>query len=321
MKKHLFTAVTLILVLSLALSIPALAVGDADLSGDEIAAEETSDLPEETGKPEETPADAAAAEEEPADEKPAEEEPAKKDLRICINGEEVEFPTPATFIDSTTYVPLRAFAMAMGAKSVTWDGETGTAYVDTGKYTIAATRGGTEITANGRHFYAPTGNRASSGVFMVPLRTIASAFGADVLWAGELRTVYVTYTGAGIASGDEYYDSDELYWLAHIINAEARGESLEGKIAVGNVVMARVKSSYYPNSVYGVVFDGYQFSPAFDGSIYYTPSAESWLAAELVLDGAKVIPDCLFFAASYLNCWATYNRAYCTTIGGHTFYY
>lgn len=313
MKKHIITAVVLILVLSLALAIPAGAVGDDDTAAGDAVIEDTADIAE-TAE--------AAEDQAPAEEQtPADETPAERGLRICINGVDADLGTPAMLINSTTYVPLRAFAMAMGAKSVTWVGETATAVVDTGKYTIEASIGGIEIAANGRHFYAPTVNQLVNGTFMVPIRPFAAAFGADVLWAGEISTIYITCSGAGIISGDEYYDQDDLYWLAHIINAEARGECLEGKIAVGNVVMNRVNDSYYPNSVYGVVFDGYQFSPAFDGSIYLTPSYESWLAAELVLDGARTVPGCLFFAASYLNCWATYNRAYCTTIGGHTFYY
>ena len=317
MKKHLITAVALILVLSLALSVTAGAVADdIDMTAEAATSEETA-VPEEDADTAEEPAEAADETEE-AEEA---EEPGPRGLRIVVNGNDVDLGVPAMLIDSTTYVPLRAFAMALGAKMVTWRPDTGTAEIDTGKYTVEATIGGIEIAANGRHFYAPTGNRLVNGVFMVPIRPIASAFGADVLWAGEIATVYVTCTGEGIKSGDEYYDQDDLYWLAHIINAEARGEPFLGKLAVGNVVMNRVKTDYYPNTVYGVVFDGYQFTPSFDGSIYLDPSYDSWLAAKLVLEGAVVIPECLFFAAAYLNCWATYNRDYCTTIGGHAFYY
>ncbi|MBO4832301.1 MAG: cell wall hydrolase [Oscillospiraceae bacterium] len=312
MKKHLFTAVVIILVLAMALSFPAAAANeDIDMTAEGAAAEATAE-PEEAAETADEPVETAEEAEESA-------EPAPRGLRIVVNG--IDTDLPAMLIDSTTYVPLRAFSMALGAKSVIWHPDTASAEIDTGKYTVEAILGDIEITANGRHFYAPTGNRLVNGVFMVPIRPFASAFGADVLWAGEIATVYVTCSGTGIKSGDEYYDQDDLYWLAHIINAEARGEPFEGKLAVGNVVMNRVKTDYYPNSVYGVVFDGYQFSPAFDGSIYYEPNFDSWRAAKLVLEGAVVIPECLFFAAAYLNCWATYNRDYCTTIGGHAFYY
>ena len=51
------------------------------------------------------------------------------------------------------------------------------------------------------------------------------------------------------------YNEDDVYWLSRIISAESRGEPLEGQIAVGNVVLNRVRSSAYPNTIYGVIFD------------------------------------------------------------------
>jgi N-acetylmuramoyl-L-alanine amidase len=52
--------------------------------------------------------------------------------------------------------------------------------------------------------------------------------------------------GGAIESGDTWYDEEDLYWLSRIISAEARGESLEGQIAVGNVVLNRMKSDRWP---------------------------------------------------------------------------
>ena len=251
MKKHLIAAVALILVLSMALAIPAGAAGveDTDNTVAPEAPAEEAEVAEEAADADEEAEEAAAETEEDAG-------PELRGLRIVVNGIDVDLGIPAMLIDSTTYVPLRAFSMALGAKSVTWRAETASAEIDTGKYTVEAYLGGIEIAANGRHFYAPTGNRLVNGNFMVPIRPIAAAFGADVRWAGEIATVYVTCSGAGCKSGDEFYDQDNLYWLAHIINAEARGKPFEGKLAVGNVVMNRVRSDYYPNTVYGVVFDG-----------------------------------------------------------------
>jgi len=123
-------------------------------------------------------------------------------------------------------------------------------------------------------------------------------------------------------------DRDEdLYWLSRIIHAEAQGESYEGKVAVGNVVLNRVKSSLFPNSVKGVVFDkqqGYtQFSPVLDGSIYNTPGSESVQAAKDALGGSRPVGDALYFLnpSKSTNFWIIKNRQYSTTIGDHDFYY
>ncbi|SCY01755.1 cell wall hydrolase [Alkaliphilus peptidifermentans] len=120
---------------------------------------------------------------------------------------------------------------------------------------------------------------------------------------------------------------DDLYWLSRIIHAEAQGEPYKGKVAVGNVVLNRVKSDEFPNSIYGVVFDkqhGYtQFSPVIDGTIYNTPNSESIEAAKEALNGAKPVGDVLYFLnpRKSTNFWIVENRKFFTTIADHDFYY
>ena len=63
-------------------------------------------------------------------------------------------------------------------------------------------------------------------------------------------------------------DSDQ-YLLGAIIQCEAGGESYDGKLAVGSVVINRVKSSYFPNSVSGVIYQSGQFSPVASGRLAY----------------------------------------------------
>ena len=77
---------------------------------------------------------------------------------------------------------------------------------------------------------------------------------------------------------------DDIFWLARIIHAESQGEPYIGKVAAGNVVMNRVNSKQFPNTIYGVIFEYFQgipqFSPVADGTIYNNPSAECLKAAE-----------------------------------------
>lgn len=120
---------------------------------------------------------------------------------------------------------------------------------------------------------------------------------------------------------------DELYWLSRIIHAEAQGEPYEGKVAVGNVILNRIKSKDFPNTVYGVVFDvqyGYtQFSPVIDGSIYNTPNEESIRAAKAALNGERPVGDALYFLnpKKATNFWIVENRKFFMTIGDHDFYH
>ena len=121
--------------------------------------------------------------------------------------------------------------------------------------------------------------------------------------------------------------SEDLYWLSRIIHSEAQGESYKGKVAVGNVIMNRVDSELFPNTIKGVIFDkqdGYtQFSPVIDGTIYNSPDAESIRAAKEILGGSKPVGDALYFLnpRKSTNFWIVNNSAYVAIIGLHDFYY
>lgn len=123
------------------------------------------------------------------------------------------------------------------------------------------------------------------------------------------------------------YREEDLYWLSRIIHAEAQGESYEGKVAVGNVVLNRVESSLFPNTIKEVVFDkqhGYtQFSPVLDGNIYNTPNSDSINAAKDALSGKRPVGEALYFLnmSKSTNFWIVQNRKYFMTIGDHDFYY
>lgn len=121
--------------------------------------------------------------------------------------------------------------------------------------------------------------------------------------------------------------SDELFWLARIVQAEAEGESYIGKVAIANVILNRVNSPNFPNSIYGVIFDkqyGYtQFSPVLDGRIYNNPSAESYQAAQAALNGQRPVGSALYFLnpRKSENFWIPQNRQYMMTLEQHDFYY
>lgn len=156
----------------------------------------------------------------------------------------------------------------------------------------------------------------------LPLRVLAQAEGAQVTWLAEESTAQV---GPQEKSTGEPESCEDLYWLSRIISAESRGEPLLGQIAVGNVILNRVESEEYPDSVKEVIFDrtyGVQFTPTVNGSIEREPELCSVLAAVLALNGASVVGESLYFfsPAQSAGSWITANRPYYTTIGGHQFY-
>lgn len=235
-----------------------------------------------------------------------------------------EVKNDVIFINSTTYVPIRAVSNLLYAgANVTWtDGQ---AVVTTPLVTITARPGDRYIQANGRYLYAVEGVRLINNRTLVPVRALAKAFGASVSWDNAAQKATITRGSGTILSGNQYYDGDEVYWLSRIINAEGAGEPMLGKIAVGNVILNRVASPDYPNSIYDVIFDtkwGVQFEPTKNGSIYQTPSSESVIAAKLCLDGASVVGNCQYFfnPATASSSWIAQNCTYYCTIGNHVFY-
>lgn len=117
----------------------------------------------------------------------------------------------------------------------------------------------------------------------------------------------------------------DLYWLSRIISAESRGEDMTGQIAVGNVVLNRVKSAEFPNTIPSVIFDrkhDVQFTPVSNGTVYLPPTAQSIQAAKRALNGENTAGKALYFYAPALSqgTWINANRTYLKTIGCHRFY-
>ena len=182
------------------------------------------------------------------------------------------------------------------------------------------------IEASGRYFYLSNPLKNINDRIFLPVRIAAKLFCVDVDWNADSRTVVLKSTNKPFVNGSEYYNKDDLYWLSRIINAEASGESLLGKIAVGNVVINRRASKSYPNTIYGVIFDrknGTQFSPVAIGTIYKTPNADSVIAAKICLEGYTVSDSILFFMNPRIatNNWISKNRPFAFRIGNHNFYY
>ena len=237
-----------------------------------------------------------------------------------INGEKAELARSSLLMNNTTYVPLRAMSVALGATDVSWDD--GTATVTAPDLTLIVNTRSDYIIANDRCFYCPGIVKNICGNLVLPVRIFAKFFGAEVEWNSSDKSINVITGTETITYGDNYYNAEDLYWLSRIIHAEARGQSLEGMIAVGTVIMNRVASDEYPDTIYDVIFDfeyGVQFTPAYTGSVYEEPDEQSIMAAKMVLDGAREAGEALFFASTP-DCWAAYYRPYITSIGGHDFY-
>lgn len=197
------------------------------------------------------------------------------------------------------------------------------ANVETADLCLTAAAGASYFVANGRYLYVDGGLVWLDGRVAAPVRQLARVFNLTVDYDAATGQVLLGHREGEqpyLTSGEDAYNSETMLWLSRIIHAESGNQPLEGKIAVGNVVMNRVRNPKFPNTLYDVLFQKNQFSPASSGSIYREPNAESVVAAKLVLDGAQVVPEALFFNGAGARSYASRNRAYVTTIGDHDFY-
>ena len=133
---------------------------------------------------------------------------------------------------------------------------------------------------------------------------------------------YVSKKYSELAVG--YYDADDLYLVAQLVHQEAKYTTLEGMVAVANVVYNRLRSSRFPNTIEGVVFEEGQFSPAESGRNLRSVRASS-SAIEAVLEvfgrGKTILPrNVLYFRASRMGTSWSSARKYYATYGGNCFF-
>ncbi|MFR5786047.1 MAG: cell wall hydrolase [Christensenellales bacterium] len=122
----------------------------------------------------------------------------------------------------------------------------------------------------------------------------------------------VTTAASGYAS--------EVELLARLIHGEARGEPYVGMVAVGAVVLNRVRSSRFPNTLAGVIYQSGAFDAVSDGQINLAPSEQSRRAARDALNGWDPTGGCLYYynPATATSPWI-WSREVRLTIGDHSF--
>ncbi len=127
-----------------------------------------------------------------------------------------------------------------------------------------------------------------------------------------------TASALGIHLGSQ--QSNDLYVLAKCIYAEARGEVYEGQVAVGAVILNRVASPDFPNTIYGVVYQPWAFTSVSDGQMNLEPDATSYQAAQDALNGWDPTYGCLYYYNPNVatSSWI-FERQTVVVIGNHVF--
>ncbi len=194
----------------------------------------------------------------------------------------------------------------------------------------------TDLIYPGQQLYIPEGKaNGNSGTYIVqPGDTLyliglrygvsfqsikaANGLGSDMIYPGQKLiipagnnwgTSPAPVSRGKISSGPVNYSRSDFDLLARLITAEADSESYITKVAVGAVVLNRVKSSIFPNSIPGVIYQvdetgSYQFEPVLNGWINRPASEEARRAALDALNGVDPTNGALYFFESWVpNSW------------------
>ncbi|MBQ2661328.1 MAG: spore cortex-lytic enzyme [Clostridia bacterium] len=126
---------------------------------------------------------------------------------------------------------------------------------------------------------------------------------------------------ASSSSSSSSSNNSNLYLLAQLVHGEARGEPYKGQVAVASVVLNRVKSSSFPNSIPGVIYQSGAFSVVDDGQINLTPNETAIKAAKDAMNGWDPTNGCLYYynPRKTTNKWML-SKPVKLVIGSHSFF-
>lgn len=228
----------------------------------------------------------------------------------------------------TVFLPPEAVCAAAGL-SMSWSEEDGTLTLSVPGAVLTGLKGDGYFEADGRYIYAPDGWLVKGDVLYLPSDAIERLFGVEISVSAkrdrlELSTDKLTVMSGGASYYELNYDAELLYWLPQIINAEAKFEPLAGQIGVGNVVMNRLRSPDFPDTIFEVIYDTehtVQFEPISTGGIFQEPTEQATIAAYLCLEGYSTVGGSLYFVnPDYGSGWFDSSLELVETIGHHNFY-
>lgn len=135
-----------------------------------------------------------------------------------------------------------------------------------------------------------------------------------------MTSSYEALNGAQSSGSAGSYNSSDVYLLAKTIYAEGRGEPYVGQVAIGAVVLNRVRNNAFPNTISGVVYQKHAFTAVSDGQINLTPNETAMKAARDAINGWDPTGGALYYynPAVATSQWI-FSRPTITVIGKHVF--
>ena len=223
------------------------------------------------------------------------------EVTVKLNDQQIKSDQKNLLIEDRVFVLARFVTEALNGK-IDWIEETREVTIALEDTNIKLAIDSDIAYVNGNEYKLDSRPFIREGRTYIPVRFVSENLNCAVQWIPETFTVDIKKEGLEVAEDKieiPTYTDEDLLWLSRIVQVETSDSSLDMKLGVANVVLNRVKSKEFPNSVYDVIYqiDVYkQFPPAHKDSFKtMEPSYLSKVASKKALEGINNVEDCLFF--------------------------
>lgn len=144
---------------------------------------------------------------------------------------------------------------------------------------------------------------------------------SDTIIIGQRLTIPTEGNSGVVSRGtSSRFNSSDIELMARTVHGEARGEEFEGQVAVAAVIINRINSSDFPNTVYEVVYQPWAFTVVHDGQINLTPNDSAYRAVEMAINGWDPTEGALYYfnPDTATSKWI-WSRSQIKKIGRHIF--
>ena len=244
---------------------------------------------------------------------------------IDVNGSFIKCVEKPILINGTTYIPLRAFADAIGGTTV-WNDENATATMQKAGHTFTFFL--QEDYSVIDEVTKPHKAVLYNNVTFIPVRAISETLGYDIYWDSSTLTVKITAPDVVVPDNlkDTSYTYEDIYYLGKITQIESGYQHFQVRLGVASTILNRVRSTQFPNTVKDVIFDtrySTQYPPAHTEKFKtIEPSFDTLFAAKCALHGVNLVGNSMYFVdVPYTEgSWVHNNRPHYVTLHDMAFY-
>lgn len=218
-------------------------------------------------------------------------------ITMYFNGSFVSTELDPYTKEGITYVPLRVFTNLLGINQIEWNNEEKSVSIDYSGKVIKFFIDQNKVLVNGNEYIIEGQPTLVKGCTMVPLNFITDSLSCVVTWDHLTESIFIDNDNISVKTKCKgSYTTDDVLWLARIIQVEGSDTSYECKLAIANVVVNRVKSGLFQGTIHDVIFQTGQFPPAHkNGFSVMVPKDCNIYVAKQALNGENNISTCLYF--------------------------